>query len=154
MTYDSREDTNKHINKVKDFAGHLTILFLTRAIDHDASKLRDPEKAVFDEVTPKLKHLTYGSDEYKQSLADMGPALQHHYENNRHHPEHHENGIDDMNLVDIMEMFCDQYAATKRHADGDMMKSIDINTKRFKMSEQLAQIFRNTIPLMEEADAS
>jgi hypothetical protein len=31
-----------------------------------------------------------------------------------------------------------------RHADGNVNKSIDINEKRFAMSEQLAAIFRNT----------
>jgi hypothetical protein len=37
----------------------------------------------------------------------MAPALKHHYENNRHHPEHFKNNIDDMNLIDLIEMLCD-----------------------------------------------
>ena len=74
----------------------------------------------------------------------MKPILDHHYKNNRHHPEYHKNGIDDMNLIDLVEMFCDWLAATKRHADGDIMKSIKHNKDRFKMNEQLVKIFENT----------
>jgi hypothetical protein len=79
-------------------------------------------------------------------LRDMKPALDHHYANNRHHPEHFgEEGIDGMNLFDVLEMFIDWTASTRRHADGDIAKSIEINKKRFGMSDQLAQIFRNTV---------
>lgn len=35
-------------------------------------------------------------------------------------------------------------AATERHADGDIMKSIEINKGRFELSEQLCNIMRNT----------
>jgi rubredoxin len=57
---------------------------------HDASKLKEPEKSIYDEYTPKLRDMTYGSDEYKQCLADMGVALKHHYGNNTHHPEYYQ----------------------------------------------------------------
>ena len=50
-----------------------------------------------------------------------------------------------MNLIDVIEMFCDWKAATLRHADGDILNSIKINKKRFGMSEQLCQILINTI---------
>jgi hypothetical protein len=49
-----------------------------------------------------------------------------------------------MDLYDIIEMFLDWKAATERHADGDILKSIEINKGRFKMSEQLYEIFLNT----------
>lgn len=41
-------------------------------------------------------------------------------------------------------MFCDWHAAGLRHADGDFTKSLDINDRRFGLSIQLAEIFRNT----------
>ena len=74
----------------------------------------------------------------------MKPALDHHYANNRHHPEHFENGISDMNLIDLIEMICDWKSATARHSDGDIKRSIIINTNRFKLSDQLAKILSNT----------
>jgi hypothetical protein len=98
----------------------------------------------FDEYTPKLAGCTYGSDEYKQFLKELKVALNHHYSIGRHHPEHFENGIRGMNLVDLVEMICDWYAATKRHNDGDMMKSIAMNQERFGYSDDIKALLENT----------
>lgn len=139
-----RLETWKHIYLVQTMLHEVAKELLERALAHDRSKLEEPEVSVFNQFTPLLKGLTYGSEEYKLALQKLGPALKHHYLSNRHHPEHFEKGVDDMTLIDIIEMFCDWLAATKRHADGDMLGSIDINKDRFCMSEQLVQIFRNT----------
>ena len=142
--YDSRQDTLEHIEKVRRALWEFTHELQRRADVHDASKLESPEKEAFDEVTPALRGLTYGSDEYKANIAKLGEALKHHYAVNSHHPEHYPNGVDGMTLVDVVEMFCDWKAATERHADGNLERSIEINRERFQMSEQLAQIFQNT----------
>jgi hypothetical protein len=107
--------------------------------------LESPELEIFTEYTPKIKTSTYGSEEYKAFLKEMQFALIHYFANNSHHPEHYENGIRGMNLFDIIEMFCDWKAATMRHDNGDIRKSIEINKDRFNMSDDLAQIFRNTV---------
>lgn len=39
----------------------------------------------------------------------------------------------------------DWKAATERHADGDILKSLEINRVRFGISDQLAQILQNTV---------
>src|SRR5690606_33861728 len=116
---------------------------------HDLSKLQSPELEGFTEYTPKLRESTYGSDEYHKNLEGLKTALNHHYANNSHHPEHYENGIRGMDLLDIVEMFCDWKAATMRHADGDIHKSIEINKKRFNYSEDLEQIFKNSVKLFD-----
>lgn len=145
MGYDSRPDTYAHILQVQRFMGRVVTGLLARAIGHDQSKLVEPEVSVFDEYTPKLAALTYGSDEYKESLdAIRSGALDHHYANNSHHPEHYPDGIQGMSLLDIIEMFCDWKAATLRHDDGDLRKSIEINQERFGYSDELKQIFINT----------
>jgi hypothetical protein len=143
--YDSREDTKKHIEKVGEYIQELGREVLSRKITHDRTKLIEPEKPIFDEYTPKLKDSTYGSDEYKGYLKEMNTALQHHYKFNRHHPEHFENGIQGMTLVDLCEMLADWKAATLRHADGDILKSLEINQKRFGYSDELKQILFNTV---------
>ena len=145
--YSSILETKAHIKIVIEYIETIRTKLKIRTLQHDASKMRSPEVDIFDEYTPKLKGTTYGSDEYKRYLEEMKTALIHHYENNSHHPEHFENGINDMTLVDIVEMFCDWYAATKRHADGDIMKSIEINGERFGISDQLKSIFKNTVEL-------
>ena len=75
----------------------------------------------------------------------MKPALDSHYADNPHHPEHYDNGIKDMDLVDLIEMICDWKSATLRHNDGDIYKSIELNQKRFGYSDELKQIFKNTV---------
>ena len=82
----------------------------------------------------------------------MAPFLDHHYKHNRHHPEHHEDGVFGMNLIDIVEMFCDWAAATMRHSDGDLARSIEINTERFDLDPQLTAIFQNTLLRFHELD--
>lgn len=131
--------------KVGELLTKLQVKLEDRKRLHDHSKLKEPEKDIFDEFTPKLKDCTYGSDEYKGYLESMKIALDHHYAENRHHPEHFENGIQDMNIVDICEMIADWKAASLRHADGDIMKSIEINQKRFGYSDELKSILINTV---------
>lgn len=147
--FDSRPDTYEHIGVVRSYLNDAVKQLLDRAQGHDASKLVDPEKDMFDEFTPRLKDSTFGSDEYKGFLRDMGGALTHHYENNRHHPEHHSGGITDMNLVDLMEMICDWLASTQRHTDGDIRKSIDINQERFGYDDQVKAILHNTVDILK-----
>lgn len=144
MNYDSTQDTNDHISSVRKRVWDCVINLLKRGDNHDLSKLESPEKELFDEYTPKLKDSTYGSDEYKGFLKGLKVALDHHYENNSHHPEHYENGISGMSLLDLLEMICDWKAATERHADGDISKSIEINQQRFGYTDELKSILKNT----------
>lgn len=149
--YDSRPDTLAHIEVVRSFLRCFARELLRRADVHDASKLEDPEKAGFDEFTPKLKAMTYGSDEYKQALTDLGVVLEHHYAANSHHPEHYANGFSGMNLPDVVEMFCDWAAAVQRHADGDLRRSIAMNAERFGYDEQVEVMLMNTLGAFEGA---
>ena len=117
-----------------------------RSAMHDRSKFEEPELSMYDQFTPKLAELTYGSDEYKACLAAMGPALAHHYAHNTHHPEHYADGIRGMSLLDLVEMLADWKAAGARHADGgDIVRSITINQSRFGYSSELAEILLNTV---------
>lgn len=141
--------TRDHIAKVKDFMFIIADALLERAFNHDASKLKDPELPLFAEMTPKLAASTYNSDEYKEFLKKLKPALDHHYAKNGHHPEHYPNGINDMDLIDLVELFVDWKAATLRHDDGNLLKSIEMNTERFKIDKQLAQILINTAKLLD-----
>jgi hypothetical protein len=144
MKTDSTKETLEHIKKVNAYLGQCATALIQRGIVHDQSKLESPEKEMFDEVTDVLKGITYGSNEYKAQLEKLKPALAHHYAHNSHHPEHYVTGIDGMNLLDIIEMLVDWKAASERHKDGDIYRSIEINAERFKMSEQLVNIFKNT----------
>jgi len=137
-------DTFRHIERVRNLLNKVVLELNNRGEIHDQTKLKTPEVELFTEYTPKLSGTTYGSEEYNKYRKEMQAALDHHYANNRHHPEFHKNGIDDMDLLDLIEMLCDWKAASERHNDGNIGKSIEHNGVRFQMSSQLIRIFENT----------
>ena len=150
--YDSRPETQEHIGRVQHFVTLAIENLYARERVHDASKLVPPELEAFDIATPKLAGMEYGSDEYKQSLRDLGPALQHHFEQNDHHPEHFENGVRGMSLMALIEMLCDWRAASERvkQRTDDPAKvasfeaGLAYNQDRFGYSDELAGILLNT----------
>ena len=144
MIKDSKDETTAHILRVRELLYIVQNKLEQRGFAHDQSKLQSPEKEGFDEVTETLRGLTYGSAEYKEQLKKLQPILAHHYECNSHHPEHYPNGVGGMTLLDLVEMFCDWKAATERHADGSLEKSIQHNKVRFELSDQLAGILENS----------
>ena len=144
MNHDSGPETKEHIAQVARRLKNVITELRDRGWMHDTTKLGAVEKPIFDTVTPKLKGLVYGSDDYRASLKELGPALTHHYAHNTHHPEHYPDGIAGMDLLDLIEMYCDWAAATLRTKDGDMAKGIEINIERFKIAGPLADILRNT----------
>jgi len=151
LTHDQKAthfETWEHIHEVQKLLYNMQVELGRRALQHDQSKMKHPEAATFAEYTPKLKHLEYGSDEYRQCMKEMGPAIKHHQQHNRHHPEMHLDGIDSMDLIDILEMLCDWKAATLRTKNGNIYRSIELQQKRFGLSEQLVNILKNTVVLM------
>lgn len=142
--YDSTGSNLRHSLRVGALMVQMISELAERSVRHDLSKVEPPERDVFDEFTPKLATLTYGSDEYKACLAAMGPALDHHYASNRHHPEHFPDGVAGMTLVDLIEMLADWKAATERHDDGSLLRSLGIQRDRFGLSDQLVTILTNT----------
>ena len=143
-------ETMRHILTVRTLLAGAASRLLARANAHDTSKLSDPEVESFAKHTAALAKLEYGSDEYRAELKQMKPAIQHHYEHNRHHPEFHPNGLDDMNLFDLVEMLCDWKAAGLRHETGSLAKSMTINADRFAMPPFLVRLLNNTVPVIEK----
>jgi len=151
MTLDEcRVETQKHIDKVRKYIRFFTDKLTSRGENHDASKMETPEVELFAEHTERLSEIEYGSEEYKKELDALKPALEHHYAVNRHHPEHFPNGINGMNLVDLVELIADWKASSERHNNGNLLKSIEINAKRFNIDDQLTQILLNTARMMDE----
>src|SRR5690606_6062243 len=130
--------------RVADLLSDEIVMLVHRARLHDATKLEEPEASAFARATVRLRDLTYGSPEYDAEKARLGEALAHHYAHNSHHPEHGPDGVAGMDLLDLVEMLCDWKAATERHADGDLGRSLEINAGRFGICPQLAAILRVT----------
>lgn len=140
-----KKDTLDHIERVRYYVNLFVNDLKHRAEIHDASKLQSPELEGFASSTLELSKCTFPSPEYTASLENLKPTLHHHYKYNRHHPEHWPEGVDSMNLMDLVEMLADWKAATERYKDGDIIKSLEYNAERFNFSPQLKQIFKNTI---------
>jgi hypothetical protein len=142
--FDSRPDTYAHIAVVRGYICEVINNLLYRGHDHDLSKLEEPELSVFNEYTPKLKKTTYGSDEYREFLVGMDRGLHHHYKVNDHHPEHFSEGIHGMDLIQLIEMLADWKAATLRHEDGNLRRSIELNAERFEYDKEIYNLLMNT----------
>ncbi len=138
--------TLDHVQKVAKNIASIQFELANRAAVHDTSKFSLEEFEAFVIATPKLKSLEYGSKEYKESLKSIEPAIKHHNENNSHHPEHYKDGINGMDLLDLIEMLADWKAAMERHEPhGTFEKSFEVNIPRFKIEPQLASILKNTV---------
>lgn len=123
---------------------------VARALSHDLSKFRYVEADSFARTPFRLSKLTYGTDTYKAALRSIKPALEEHYKKNRHHPEyfmrHHHD--DSMSVVDRIEMVVDWKAATRKHKDGNISRSIEVNQKRFGYDDVEKEIYRDVATIV------
>lgn len=141
----AREVTQSHVDRVRALLYGAASTLSARGDVHDASKLEDVELeplARMQMVIDREGQAPYGSAEYKRRTAMLGPMLDHHYANNSHHPEHYENGVEGMDLFDVIEMFFDWKAASERGEESAM--NLTAACERFRVSPQLEAIFRNT----------
>lgn len=151
---DSTEATLTHIGVVQDLGGLVVKDFVRRLGRHDHSKLLPPEKACFDEISVRLRGTPYGSQGYRETLREFKPALDHHQTKNDHHPEAHPRGIHSMNLIQLLELCCDWIAASRRHPDGDVLKSLVISQERFGMTDDETALLERTIHYILDLEGS
>lgn len=117
---------------------------MKRGFEHNKSKLQELEKHIFDYMTSKLEKCTYGSEEYSQFLKEFKPSLDHHYNVNTHRPKHYEKVFNNITLLDVIEYFINWRSTSEQHEYDNFQRSIEINSKRFKIDSQLIAIFENT----------
>lgn len=148
-------ETTKHKLWVLFYTTKFCYSLMKRALFHDVSKYKKIEAKHFAREVPKLEKLTYGSEEYKKSLKRLGKALEHHYKNNSHHPEYHDveeldfSPVSLMNILDFIEMVVDWKSSTKRHEDGDIEESIEINTEEYDIKPNLKLKIKDIIRVIE-----
>lgn len=123
------------------FNRHEKLSLIKKAIFHDMSKYRWSEAKYFAQTIFDLKNSTYGSEEYKELLAIIKPAIDLHYSKNRHHPEFHDLDFSKMTFEDEIEMIADWNSACKRHKNGNIYKSIEINQKRFGFNDSKKDLY-------------
>lgn len=134
-----------HIRRVGELIANHIYKLNMRSINHDSSKFTKEEFIPLVEMSETMEkegQVDFNSPEYKERMKTLKPMLDHHYHNNRHHPEHHAKGIEDMNLLDITEMLADWIAASERH---NSELNIQSQVDRFNINPQLAQILKNSV---------
>ncbi|SRR5258708_962795 len=143
------KDLIDHKRRVAHYMGLIANELFKRAAVHDNSKFSPEEFEAYDQAFPNFKKYAFGSEELKAVYESIRPALQHHFQENRHHPEHFENGIYEMNLIDVLEMVCDWLAASHRSKTG-IGKGMEINEEKFGIDEQLSTIIAHTVAELQK----
>lgn len=137
--------TLHHRQRVAQLLCEFAAELIERGRVHDMSKYDPEEKGPLDEMQLDILangQVPYGSPAYKERTARLAGMLEHHYANNRHHPEHYPDGIHGMTLGDIVEMFFDWKAASERGEQPTMGLAIACRSKG--VAPQLEDIFENT----------
>jgi hypothetical protein len=138
------ETINNHRKSVHDKLQFLRQELDTRAVDHDKSKLLPPEINWLIEMDREPKY-KYGTPEYFDKMHRWQKFFDHHYAENRHHPDHFVNGVNDMTLVDLCEYLIDIISYfDEMHVD-DAIKTIELQKERFGLDDQLCMVLKNTL---------
>lgn len=138
---------HEHRNRVSANLNKAVQDLLERSINHDNSKLENEEFLAYASVFHEFTKHKFGTKGYQKAKEKIAGAIKHHVTNNRHHPEYFKEGVNDMNLIDLVEMISDWQAATLNNPDnpGDILKSIENLSETYKISPQLKKILRNTV---------
>lgn len=136
-----------HKNNVEKKMESLCLDLAQRARDHDNSKLESPEYFAWKKMDEEPRY-PYGTPEYFDKKRRYDYVFQEHYKNpkNRHHPEHWPNGVEDMNLLDLIEFLCDMFSYKEANISySEAVEMLQTQVKRFKISDDLAWILLNTV---------
>jgi hypothetical protein len=144
MPSDFLVDLIDHKRRVGLYLQKVANALFGRAVVHDNSKFSPEEFEPYEEAFPGLQKYAYGTEEFKAELRKIKPAINHHYENNDHHPEYFEAGISQMDLIQLIEMVCDWIAASER-SQKNIFEGLEMNKERFKINDQLYCIIKNTV---------
>lgn len=141
----SIEKTLFHKARVSELLSSAAMELLQRGAVHDDSKFEPIEAdrlRQMDELIAREGNVAFGSPEYEERKKLLGPMLTEHYRRNSHHPEHFGNGVNGMNLFDVLEMLLDWKAASERgeaHVLG-----LKAGVAKYAIDAQLAEILENT----------
>lgn len=143
METDTASCIKNHIKSVQRKLSVLIKELQNRLENHDRSKLED--ELWYWEFMDQEPKYPYGSKEYFSKIKRNEMVFKIHYKKNRHHPEHFMNGINDMNLIDIMEMLCDWISYKDDISITDAVEVVEKQSRRFGFSDELKNILLNTL---------
>lgn len=138
------EDISKHIARVQLKLESLILELNKRCMNHDASKLKEPEISLWERMDAEERY-PYGSKEYFDKIERNKEVFNLHYQNNSHHPEHYFNGVLDMDLLDLIEMLCDWISYKENITYNEASSIVEEQGTRFGISADLLEVFKNTL---------
>lgn len=134
----------KHKESVHNRLSFLAAELKKRAEIHDNSKLCMPEVGYLIDMDKEGK-VDYGSEAYFEKMEKWDCFFKHHYKENTHHPDHYQLGINDMTIVDLCEYMIDVVSYFEDLHVADAINTIDAQQARFGLSEQVANVLKNTL---------
>lgn len=146
MSFES--DTMEHATRVSIILTKVAKNLIYRGKVHDNSKFKTPEREIYEMNHDKLSKAKFGTDEYRKIQDEMSVAIDHHYQSNDHHPEHFENGIVDMNLIQMTEMLADIFAMSLSKGT-DVIKFLPTFMREKDIPENYYMILKNTLEYMK-----
>lgn len=133
----------KHIRSVRFKMGLLANLIRKRSRSHDSFKFKEDILTVLSNYNLQLS-IAIDEDE----ILNLEKKIELINTRNAKHPAFHKNGINNMTLVDIIEMFSD-WLIIAEEKNLDTVEFLEDNCKQFKISSQVLNIFINTLPLIK-----
>lgn len=146
---DYKSDVMEHKTRVSIMMSKISRDLVRRGNLHDNSKLKSPEMEIYEAHIDELSNAKFGTDEYTRAMDNIRPALNHHYENNDHHPEHFKDGIFDMNLIQIIEALCDIKAVQDKKG-GNIIDTLPTWMEQKNIPENYYMVLKNTLEYMGE----
>lgn len=143
LTYGSTEYEAGRKGALSEALGHH---YLHNRHHPEYHKTSRTEKEEINDSIATIARLMRSPDLDGKTIADCQKVIDH----LKRQQLEHTSSINEMNLFDLLEMLIDWVASTKRHADGDIKKSLKLNRDRFGMGDQLVQIFENTVPWISD----
>ena len=156
-------DLARHIKGQKwhnDKVMNLTKMLANQAIynskKHDDDKLKKGVVKVWArfQIIDHRK-IPFGSQEYIKLLdqLNVNKIRDKHKKESYHHPEHYKNDFKKTNLVILLEIISDWYAAnTYRPSAVSKKQMFDVLQKKYKFSNELRSILSNTYEMLKELD--
>lgn len=136
---------SNHIENVKRRLLRFSQILWERGIQHDKSKLEEPEYSLWCKMDEEPR-FPYGSKEYEEKVSRWRFLFNLHFKKNRHHPEHFKlKDYDDKDLIDLIEMLCDWLGYRDNISYAAASRLVSNQCDRYGFSEELKDILLNTL---------
>lgn len=138
-------DTLMHVAEVQERLEDMIHDLRKRGLCHDRTKFQELEFDTFCRTRPRFKGVKFGTPDYDAVVEEAREAVEHHHHHNRHHTTYYDGGIEDMNLLDVLEMLADWRAAARRSKGQSFEESLPKAFERYNVPEVLREMIGRTI---------